>query len=334
MKTVLILGAGKDQVPAIKKAKKIGYKVISCDLNKNSEGKKISDIFWNISNTDLIKLKKKIINYNQNNYKIDGVFVIGTDIPNIASKLSYLFKYKHYKNFAAKNAKDKILMKRLFRKFKIPTPNFKQINKFSDLINFLKINKKNSLIKPSDRSGSRGVFFIEKNQNNILIKNLYNKTKSISDKDYIIAEEFLTGKQISTETIISNKKIKTIAFADRNYEHLKAFKPRIIENGGTMPSTLSLNYKNKIDKVLQKVVKALKITNGTIKGDIVIHKNKIYVIEVAYRLSGGDFSESLIPLNTGIDFIGTSIKQCVGDKIILNDIKILNKVYVLNRYFF
>ena len=86
-----------------------------------------------------------------------------------------------------------------------------------------------------------------------------------------------------------------------------------------MPSKLSLNEKNKIDKVLLKVAQALKISNGTIKGDIVIHKKRIYVIEVAYRLSGGDFSESLIPLNTGIDFIGMALRQCVGDKIILKD---------------
>ena len=48
MKTVLILGAGKDQLPAIKKAKQIGYKVISCDLKKNAQGKKFFKIFFGI----------------------------------------------------------------------------------------------------------------------------------------------------------------------------------------------------------------------------------------------------------------------------------------------
>ncbi len=334
MKTVLILGAGKDQLPAIKKAKQIGYKVISCDLKKNAQGKKFSDLFWNISNTNIEKLKDEIIKYNKINSKIDGVLVIGADIPNIASKLSHLLNFRFYKNFAAKNAKDKILMKKLFKKYNILTPNFIEIKKIKDLINFIKKNKKDTLIKPIDRSGARGVYLIEKNSKYTYIKKYFKKTKSVTSKSKIIAEEFLTGIQISTESIIYNNRIKTIAFADRNYEHLTTFKPRIIENGGTMPSKLSLNEKNKIDKVLLKVAQALKISNGTIKGDIVIHKKRIYVIEVAYRLSGGDFSESLIPLNTGIDFIGMALRQCVGDKIILKDIKILNKEYVMNRYFF
>ena len=38
------------------------------------------------------------------------------------------------------------------------------------------------------------------------------------------------------------------------------------------------------------------VTDGTVKGDIVVHKGEPYVIELAARLSGGFFCTREIPL--------------------------------------
>ena len=185
-----------------------------------------------------------------------------------------------------------------------------------------------------DLAGSRGVYLIKKDLKYLKIKNLYFGAKSFTKLKSLIAEEFLEGPQLSTETIVVNNKTRTIGFADRNYEFLRKFEPKIIENGGTMPSRYLKTYFKDVQKTIEKIKNALKISNGVIKGDLVIHKKKIYVIEIAYRLSGGDFSESLIPLNTGIDFIKLALRQCVGEKISLRKIKIKNNLFVMNRYFF
>ena len=57
------------------------------------------------------------------------------------------------------------------------------------------------------------------------------------------------------------------------------------------------------------------ITDGTVKGDIVIHKGEPYMIELAARLSGGFFCTREIPLNTGVDFIGAAIKIALGEPV-------------------
>ena len=62
----------------------------------------------------------------------------------------------------------------------------------------------------------------------------------------------------------------------------------MIEDGGSMPAKITDLEKENIDLELVKAAAALKLKNGTIKGDIVIDKNnKVFVIEVATRLSGG-----------------------------------------------
>ena len=115
---------------------------------------------------------------------------------------------------------------------------------------------------------------------------------------------------------------------------MKHTKPNIIENGGSYPSK-NLQYYDQINKFIKIISRSLKIKNGSIKGDIVIHNNNVYFIEVAVRLSGGDFSETMIPLSSSFDLIRNSINLAIRNKIGQNDLNIKFKdTYLANRYFF
>jgi len=79
----------------------------------------------------------------------------------------------------------------------------------------------------------------------------------------------------------------------------------------------------------------LGISKGVAKGDVVISPSKgPMIIEMAARLSGGDFSESLVPLGSGVNYIESVIKIAMG--AIPNWKKLKEKFYksVANRYFF
>ena len=56
--------------------------------------------------------------------------------------------------------------------------------------------------------------------------------------------------------------------------------------------------------------------------------------EIAARLSGGDFSESLVPLGSGVNYVETVIKYSIGDFIAPSDFKQRFNNAVANRYFF
>ena len=115
---------------------------------------------------------------------------------------------------------------------------------------------------------------------------------------------------------------------------IKYTSPNIIENGGNYPSK-NLQYYYQINKFIKIISRSLKIKNGTIKGDIVIHNNNIYFIEVAVRLSGGDFSETIIPLSSSFDLIKNSINLAIQNKIKKKDLLInYKKIHIAHRYFF
>ena len=67
----------------------------------------------------------------------------------------------------------------------------------------------------------------------------------------------------------------------------------------------------------------------------VIKEKKIYFIEIALRLSGGDFSETLIPKSTGVDIIKCAIKNAASLKVENWELQETKEpLYIANRYFF
>ena len=76
------------------------------------------------------------------------------------------------------------------------------------------------------------------------------------------------------------------------------------------------------------------VTNGVVKGDIVVCKGEPYVIELAARLSGGYFCTHEIPLNTGVDFVGQAIRLALGKKLDPADLIPRYQRGVAQRYLF
>jgi len=130
-----------------------------------------------------------------------------------------------------------------------------------------------------------------------------------------MVEEFLPGPQISTESLVVAGKCYTPGFSDRNYELLDRYAPHMIENGGDLPSFLPEATQQQVRELVGRAARSMGITDGVVKGDIVVTGGEPRVIELAARLSGGYFCSHEIPLNTGVDLVGCAIRQCLGEQI-------------------
>ena len=72
------------------------------------------------------------------------------------------------------------------------------------------------------------------------------------------------------------------------------------------------NIKKQVEEEISKAASAIGLKTGVIKGDIVIGENGPVVIEIAARLSGGDFSESLVPIGSGINYVKSVLELSLG----------------------
>jgi biotin carboxylase len=182
-----------------------------------------------------------------------------------------------------------------------------------------------------DSRGSRGVQRLARVAD---FKAAFALAQRHSPTSRVMVEDYLAGPQVSTESVVCNGICHTPGFSDRNYELLDVHAPFFIENGGDLPSHLPQAIQNKVKAVVARAAAALGVRNGTVKGDIVVHKGQPYVIELAARLSGGFFCTREIPLNTGVDFIGCAIRVALGENVSASEMEPKRQQPVIQRYAF
>ena len=335
-KSIVIIGAGKEQESAYLVAKKLNLITIGVDKNKNAPALKYADYKINVSVRNISIIEKTLKSLLKENKikKINGIFTLANDVPFTVASLSKTFKTKSISVQSSLQASNKILMKKRFNDSKVSTPVHKVVSSLSNFYKVLNNFKNDFIIKPSDGRGSRGVYLLTNKMKKGYLKKFFLKSYYESTERKVIIEEFLDGPQISTEGFFYKKKYRTIAYADRNYSNLSKTKPYILENGGSMPSKIDNKIKKKIDELIKKACDSVNINWGTIKSDIVIHKNQPCIIELAARISGGYMASHSIPLVYNFNLIKYSIKECCNLKNSIPKIQKKNKLYMCQRFLF
>jgi len=310
-KTLLMIGAGLEQIPAIERAKELGIFTVVTDGSVSAPGVSCADEFLKVSTYDVENTVKRAKEFNRSR-KIDGVIAVGADVPKSVAAVASALGLSGVSREAAELVSDKLKMKEKFAECGVPVPWFSGVKSFNELKRIIKDRGYPLVIKPVDSRGARGVLLLTEKTD---LKWAFDYALSFSPARSVIVEEFVSGPQVSTESVILNGRAYTPGFTDRNYESLEKFAPFMIENGGTQPTMLSNEIVHEIDKIIEKASATIGITNGVVKGDIVVSENGAKIIEIAARLSGGWFSTVQIPLSTGVDFLGNAYKLALGEKI-------------------
>lgn len=329
-KSLLIIGAGIEQVPAIKLAKSFGWTVLATDGNPKAPGLAFADDHRAASTYDVTATIAAAAQLRQAR-SLDGVMTIASDVPVTVAAVAKRFGLPGLDPETARLASDKILMKRALKAAGVPVPWFTELGSPHELKNLVKERGFPCVIKPVDSRGARGVLCLTRG---VDLDWAFRHSRAFSPTKRVMAEEYLAGPQISSESIVWDGKIWTPGLADRNYEMLKKFAPFIIENGGELPSRAARGREREITRVLLATARALGLKRGNLKGDLVVTKNGVHVIEVAARLSGGYFATHEIPLSTGVDLVGESMRLALGMTPRASALKLRRHRGIAIRYFF
>ena len=313
-KKLVIIGAGAEQVYAYQLAQKKGFYVIATDNNPNAPAIKFADFFILASTRDEKETLESIKSYCDEHGKIDGVMTIANDVPYTVAFIADYFNLKGHSVESAILAHDKFLMKEAFKKHGVLCPDFWKVSNLDELKCLIEREDiERFVIKPIDGRGARGVLMVNKTDN---LEWAFNESLSFSDEKILIVERFISGMQISSESFLLNGKAHTPALAERNYSRLEEFSPYIIEDGGTIPAPIDNNLVQKINKIIEHGAKSMGVTEGIVKGDIVIDGNgEPQIIELALRLSGGWFASDQIIAASGVDLVDAVINQALDIKV-------------------
>jgi biotin carboxylase len=330
-KTILIVSGGVEAADAARRAKDMGLRVVVSDIDPQAPGFAYADSCLIADVYGPHETASAAVRYHNKIHKIDGVICVAADAPVTAATVAQRLGLPGISVATAELACDKLAMKQRFAEMGVPVPWFAPVETPQALQRIAVERGSNLVIKPVDSRGSRGVQRIAHVAD---LTKAFLLARSHSPTERVMVEEYLDGPQISTESVVIGGRCFTPGFSDRNYEYLDRYAQFFIENGGDLPSHLPAATQAKVKDVVARAARALGVTDGTVKGDLVVHKGEAYVIELAARLSGGFFCTREIPLNTGVDFVGAAIKVALGESVAADELEPKQFVPVIQRYAF
>ncbi len=290
------IGAGINQIPLIKEAKRNGFQVIAVDMNASAPG------FYHCD----LKIQESVEDYESIYVKLREMLVDG--------KISTIMT-KSYGNAIITTAY-------LCEKFGLPFLPFENSKKFLNKKTTKKIYDENGILTPASVnitqktkiSGIKETLYpvIAKPQTGhakmdvILIKNSAEFDKFMkhhSAQDYII-EQFITGDEIICAGLIHEKKYYHILVSDKKTTP----HPHFVDIMHTAPSKYQHLVNNTVETG-QKIADAFNIHTAPLIMEFVVDSDeKLYLLEAVPEFGGEFIPDIMIPAATGYNHLGNTLR--------------------------
>lgn len=307
-KQLFMLGAGFMQGVAIKEAQRLGCTVVAADGNAHAPCAGEADVFVHIDLKDVDRL----VDYArmlQQTSGLDGVFTAATDFSASVAAVAQACKLHGHSLEAALNATDKVRMRRCFSAHGVPSPAFTEVASGGSIEKSLAqfTGSFPLVVKPVDNMGARGCRMVRSASE---LEPAVRNATQYSRSGRVIVEECIEGSEFSIEGLIFDDTLFVTGLADRHI----FFPPYFIEMGHTIPSACSEALAREIITVFEQGVRSLGLTEGAVKGDILVKDGKAFVGEIAARLSGGYMSGWTVPYSSGILITREALRLALGEK--------------------
>jgi biotin carboxylase len=304
MKTLLIIGAGFLQAFVIKRAKELGYHTLTIDKNPCSVGFNYADEFGIVDIVD----QEKCLGYAKTKM-IDGVITAATDYGVLSS--AYIAQQMGLPGLdyeVAKVIKNKYMVRRLlFEKTDSNVSQFYEINNVSELLKNKDAIKYPVMIKPCDGSGSKAA---NRADSSVELESACKEAIMSSLMGKALLEDFVQGKEYGVESFVYEGEVHVLGVMGK----YMTTPPDYAELGHFMPSHLP--KEDGVKDAARKSIKALGINFGAVNMDIIITgDDRICVVDVGARMGGNLIGSHIIPIGTGIDYMGNLIRAAVGDSV-------------------
>ena len=286
-----IIGANEFQRKLVVKANELGYETHVFAWEEGAVAKDIASFFYPISITDKEEILKCVSEINP-----VGICSIASDLAmptvnHIATTLGLVGN----NDWCTEVTTNKFEMREVLKANKLPCPGYQLVKESVELD--YDVLKFPLIIKPIDRSGSRGVYKVGSIDE---VESAITNAKNVSFIDEILVEEFVDGKEYSVEFITQNGKHKYLQITEK----FTTGAPNFIEKGHLSPARLPDAKQKEIIDIVEQSLNALHVENGASHSEVKITLDgDIKIIEIAARMGGDFIGSDMVYLSTGFDFL-------------------------------
>ena len=302
-KKLAIIGASYLQLPLIEKARSLGYQTHVFAWAADDVGEKAADYFYPIS-----IVEKEAIACKCEEIGICGICSIASDLAVVTVDfVAHRLGLTGNPPEITLPCTNKYEMRKAFRCHGDPAPAFclveEPVAALSQLgcpIHFPVI------VKPTDRSGSRGVQLVFSDEE---LEHAVKTALQESFENRAIVEEYIEGEEFSLEGISWHGRHRILAMTKK----LTTGYPYFIETGHIQPAPVSRDTYDRACRTVLHALDSLGIQNGASHSEIRIAPDgRITIVEIGARMGGDCIGSHLVPITTGVDYVKAVIDVACG----------------------
>lgn len=289
---IMIVGAGKYQVPLIEKAKSRNLYTIVVSPDGPYPGLALADkvCFFDVRDEEAVL---KVAREEQ----IDGIITDQTDIA--VRTVAYVAEQMGLPGIGYETATlftDKVLMRDKCRQLGIPTIRYKCVSDYEEALEFYREQDGDAIIKPVDNQGSRGIYRIDSEEK---LQECFDIALRYSGCGRVVIETFIVGREFEVDSIVCNNEVKVLMHADLNpFSIPDVFASTTI----VYPSQAEKTVLTELLKTNHDIITGFGISQGLVHSEYIMDKNGVvYLVETAARGGGLYISSHIAPLQTGLD---------------------------------
>ncbi|GMT42745.1 MAG: hypothetical protein IEMM0002_1156 [bacterium] len=292
--TLMILGGGVDNEPAMTSLKEHGYRLVLVDGNADAHCFAIAD---SCGKFDFRDVEKAIELARKENVK--AVLPTHDRAVAPAAKISEALSLKGASVKSAETATSKKLMRKIWLAAGLPSPKFEISSTLEDFMKAVKKTGLPAICKPVDDvgGGSRGVMKIDENTN---LEQAYRFAASFSESSEIIVESFYKGLEHSVEVLMKNGTSTVLMVSDK----IKTAPPYRVDKSVMYPTALNGGALEAVKKIAAEAAGAVGLVDGAAHVELcTLPGGEVVLFEIGLRCGGGATPHPIAEQVTGINQI-------------------------------
>jgi biotin carboxylase len=303
-KLLHVLGGGKWQVPTVRLAKSLGYRVLVSDPYQDRPAFAFADEVEHIDIADRVATLRAA-----ERHRIDGIVCDTSDLG--VPTMAYVAETLGLPGIGletALNFTNKGRMRALSKAAGIPNPIFFVVDNRSAFQSATRELGLPLVVKPVDNQGSRGVHIVRDAQK---LDAAFDGALASSWEGAVVVESFLGGVQISVESYCIDGVARVTGISEiGQFPHLPQLGNRL-----TYPADLTASKVDQIHQINARVVRALGLRTGIAHAEYMLRGSEVYLIEIAARGGGARIHSHIVPYLSGCPVPEFYLRHLMGEEM-------------------
>jgi biotin carboxylase len=304
--TVLVVGAGTFQLPAIETATRLGHRVVAVDGDPAAAGLALADVGLHHDIRDIagcVELARR--------EQIDGVLTVASEaaIPTVAG-IAEALGLRGPSPEAAIAATDKAVMRARFAAAGVHSAVSIPCATLDEAVAAVGRVGMPAVLKPADSAGARGVSMVRTGDEVVA---RYADAHHWSRSGVVLVEEFIAGPEISVEMLVSGGRVSVLALSEK----VRTPPPWFVDTMTTFPAVLPASTATAAVEVARAGVVAVEVDDAAVHAELIVTEGGPVIVELAARGAGVHIFTKMLPWVTGIDVVGCLVDMALGNDVVV-----------------